>query len=102
MFKDIIDHIEPNEFAMLLLGVGVLIFTVSNWRSLQRLPYFGMIMTVFYLLLATWIATVLEGKTEDTIWNSLFNLIEHAGFAASSVLTAVWCWKVLAVKKKTG
>ena len=81
---------------MLLLGMGVLIFTILNRKGLRRLPAFGILMTAFYILLVTWVATVMEGF----IWNSFFNLVEHAGFAASSVLTAMWCWKAFAGKKK--
>jgi hypothetical protein len=55
-------------------------------------------MTAFFLLLATWIATVLEGF----IWNSFLNLLEHAGFAASSVLTTIWCWKAFIGEKEAG
>ena len=83
---------------MLLLGVGVCIFTIRNRADLKRLPACGILMTAFYLLVATWLATVLE----DLVWNSFFNLAEHAGLAASSVLTAVWCWKVFTGKKKAG
>lgn len=91
-------QIQQNEIVMLLLGIGVLIFTIRNRTGLKRLPANGILMTAFYLLLITWFATVLEGF----IWNSFFNLLEHAGFAASSVLTAVWCWKAFTDKKKTG
>lgn len=83
---------------MLLLGVGVLIFTIRNRTGLRRLPAYGILMTAFYFLLATWFATVLEGF----IWNTFLNLLEHAGFAASSVLTAIWCWKASAGKEKSG
>jgi hypothetical protein len=89
---------QPNEFVMLLIGVGVWIFIVSNRAGLKRLPYYGIIMIAFYLLLVTWIATVLE----HFIWGDFLNLVEHVGLAASSVLTAVWCWKVFAGRKKAG
>ena len=83
---------------MLLLGVGVLIFTIRNRAGLKRLPSYGILMAAFYILLVTWSATVLEGF----IWNRFFNLLEHAGLAASSVLTAIWCWKAFTGKKKAG
>ena len=88
---------QQNEIVMLLLGVGVLIFTIKNREGLKRLPAYGILMTAFYLLPVTWIATVLEGF----IWNTFFNLLEHAGLAASSVLTAIWYWRVFTDKKKT-
>ena len=92
------DKIQQNEIVMLLLGVGVLIFAIRNRVGLKRLPSYGILMTAFYLLPVTWFATVLEGY----IWNPFFNLLEHAGFAASSVLTAIWCWKAFTGKKKAG
>ena len=88
--------IQQNEIVMLLLGVGVLIFTIRNRSGLKRLPAHRILMVAFYLLFATWVATVLEGF----IWNTFFNLVEHAGLAASSVLTAIWCWKIFTGKKK--
>ena len=87
--------ISHNEIVMLLLGVGVCIFTIRNRAGLKRLPASGIIMTAFYLLLVTWIATVLEGF----IWNTFLNLLEHAGLAASSVLITIWCWKAFSEKK---
>ena len=62
---------QQNEIVMLILGVGVLIFTIINRAGLRRLPSCGILMTAFYLLLATWVATVLE----DFIWNNFFNLL---------------------------
>ena len=90
--------IQQNEIVMLLLGMGVWIFTIRNQVGLKRLPASEILMTAFYLLLVAWTATVLEGF----IWNSFFNLLEHAGLAASSVLTTIWCWKAFTGKKKVG
>jgi Na+/H+-dicarboxylate symporter len=93
-----INSIQQNEVVMLLLGVCVLIFIIKNRVGLNRLPECGILMTAFYFLLATWIATILE----SFIWHSFFNLIEHAGLAVSSVLTGIWCWKTFRKKKDTG
>ena len=93
-----IKSIQQNEVVMLLLGVCVLIFTIKNRAGLSRLPARGILMTAFYLLLVTWSATVLE----SFIWNSFFNLLEHAGLAVSSVLTCIWCWKTFTEKENTG
>ena len=89
-------NIQQNEIVMLLLGVGVFTFTIKNRVGLKRLPAHAILMTAFYILLTTWFATVLEGF----IWNTFFNLVEHVGFAASSVLTAIWCWKAFTNEKK--
>jgi Na+/H+-dicarboxylate symporter len=88
--------VQQNEIVMLLLGVAVLIFTIKNRSGLKHLPEYMLLMTAFYLLLITWLATVLEGF----IWNTFFNVLEHAGLAVSSVLTAVWCWKAFKGKKE--
>jgi len=96
--KLIQQSVQQNEVVMLLLGVGVLIFTLKNHAGLGRLPASGLLMTAFYLLLLTSIATVLEGF----IWNTFFNLLEHTGLAVSSVLTAIWCWKAFTGKKNKG
>jgi len=39
---------------------------------------------------------------EYFIWGPFLNLLEHAGLAASSVLTAIWCWKSFTGKRKAG
>ena len=82
--------IQPNEIVMLLLGIVTGIFTVRNRSHLRRLPQTGILLTGFYVLAVSWLLTVLEGF----FWNSFFNLLEHAGYALSSVLLALWCWKV--------
>ena len=92
----------PNEIVMLLLGVGVLIFILKNRIGLKRLPYYEILMTAFSLLLVSWFATVVEGLIASLLWNTFFNILEHAGLAASSVLTAMWCWKTFTGKRKEG
>jgi len=88
----------PNEIVMLLIGVCVLIFIKKNRKSLKRLPAYGILMVAFYMLFATWFATILE----DFFWGAFFNLLEHAGLAVSSVLMGVWCWKAFTDKRKAG
>ena len=89
---------QPNEIVMLLLGVGVFVFIIKNRVGLKRLPAYEILMTAFYLLLLSWAATVLEGF----VLSPFLNLLEHAGLAASSVLTAVWCWKASTGEKRAG
>ncbi len=83
-------EIFENEIVMLLIGVGVLIFILGSRQRLKGLPSSNILIAGFYLLLASWAVTVLEGF----IWEELFNYIEHACYAVGSVLVAVWCWKV--------
>ena len=95
-------EIQQNEIVMLLLGLGVLIFVIKNRAGLKRLPAYGILMTAFSLMLVSWSATVLEGLMESLLWNTFFNLLEHAGLTASSILTAMWCWKAFAGKEREG
>ncbi len=88
----------PNEIVMLLIGLCVLVFIIKNRKSLKRLPAYGILIAAFYMLFATWFATILE----DFFWEDFFNLLEHAGLALSSVLTAVWCWKAFTDRRKEG
>jgi hypothetical protein len=87
---------QENELVMLLLGVGVLIFTMGNRFTLKRLPASKILCTGFYMLLAGWILTVLEGF----FWKGVLNYLEHMCYAGSSLLMAVWCWKVFGGKKE--
>jgi hypothetical protein len=92
-----ITMVQENEIVMLLLGVGVLIFTVKNHVHFKRLPACKILTTAFYVLFGGWVLTVIEGF----FWNELLNLFEHICYCASSVLVAAWCWKVFGIKKET-
>jgi hypothetical protein len=82
--------IQENEIILLLLGLGVLIFVLSNRLRLQRLPESKTLIAGFYMLMAGWVLTVLEGF----LLERLLNFIEHMCYASSAVLVAAWCWKV--------
>jgi hypothetical protein len=88
--------IQENEIIMLLLGIGVLIFILGNRLQLQRLPVSKILIAGFHMLLAGWILTILEGF----LWKDLLNFIEHTCYATSSILIAVWCWKVFESDKE--
>jgi hypothetical protein len=83
-------EIFGNEIVMLLIGVGVLIFILGNRPRLKSLPASKILIAGFYMLLVSWIVTVLEGF----FWEGILNYIEHACCAVGSVLVAVWCCKV--------
>jgi len=87
---------HENEIVMLLLGVGVLIFILGNRFKLKRLPSSNFLICGFYLLLAGWIATVLEGF----LWSVFFNYFEHICYAGSSLLMLVWFLRVFKSKKE--
>ena len=83
-------EIFENEVVMLLLGVGVLTFILGNRARLKQLTASKILIVAFYLLLAGWVLTVLEGF----FWEGILNFVEHLCTAVSSVLVAAWCWKV--------
>jgi len=83
-------EIFENEVVMLLIGVGVLIFILTSRPQLKRLPASNVLIVGFYVLLVGWVLTVLEGF----FWEQLLDHLEHMCYAVSSVLVAIWCWKV--------
>jgi len=82
--------IQQNEIILLLLGLGALIFILGNRPRLQLLPRSKILISGFYMLLASWILTILEGF----LLGELLNFIEHICYAGSAVLMAVWCRQV--------
>jgi hypothetical protein len=89
-------EIFENEIVMLLIGVGVLIFILGSRPRLKSLPASNILFAGFYVLLASWTVTVLEGF----FWEGVLNYIEHACHAVSAVFVAVWCWKVFGGRKE--
>lgn len=86
-------EIFVNEIVMLLIGVCVLIFILGSWPRLKSLPASNILFAGFYVLLVSWVLTVLEGFF-GLFWEGILNYIEHSCQAASAVIVAVWCWKV--------
>jgi uncharacterized membrane protein YvlD (DUF360 family) len=86
-----------NEIVMLLIGVGVLIFILGSRPRLKSLPASNILIAGFFMLLVSWIVTVLEGF----FWESFLNYIDHGCYAVGSVLMAVWCWKVFGAGNPT-
>ena len=89
--------IQQNEIIMLLLSIGALVFIVLNNKKVKEIPGANMLLTGFYLLLGGYVLTILEGF----FWKDLLNILEHICYAASSVLIAIWCWKVFCNHKET-
>jgi len=87
-----LDH----EIMVLLLASAVTVFVLRNRRQLSQLPVSPVIMGAFYVLLAGWILTVVEGF----FWNQLLNVIEHLCYVASALLLFAWC--CLATGKEEG
>lgn len=87
--------IQENEVVTLVIGVGALVFIWINHVELKRLPAPRILIAAFHMFLAGWIMTVLEGF----FWEGLLHTLEHICYAGSSILVAVWCWKVFQRKE---
>jgi len=81
--------IQENEVMMFLVGLGVLIFVLGSRSKLKRISSSGTLFLAFYLAFGGWVFTVLEGF----LWNRLLNFIEHACYAGSSIMLALWAGK---------
>jgi hypothetical protein len=86
--------IQQNEIIMLLLGIGCMIFILVNNQKVKRIPVAKTLIAGFYVLLAGYVFTVLEGL----LWREFLNVLEHICYTASSILMTVWCWKIAAFK----
>ena len=87
--------IQENEVVMLLMAIGVLIFILVNHRLIMRIVAARVLVAAFCVLLAAYVLTVLEGF----FLGDLLNFLEHACYAGSSVLIALWCMKVFKRKE---
>lgn len=81
--------VQENEAIVLLLGVGVLIFALTNRARLKHLPSPGLLLAGFCVLLLGGALTVLEGL----FWSELLNALEHACYAGSAILVFVWVYR---------
>jgi len=86
--------IQQNEIIMLLLGIGCMIFILVNKQKVKRIPLAKLLIAGFYVLLAGYVLTILEGL----FWKDFLNVLEHICYTASSILMAVWCWKLFVFK----
>ena len=89
--------IQQNEIIMLLLSIGCSIFILVNKQKVKRIPLAKLLIAGFCVLLAGYVLTIFEG----IFWKDFLNVLEHICYAASSILMAVWCWKIFVVKKDT-
>lgn len=87
--------IQQNEIIMLLLGIGCMIFILVNKQKVKRIPAAKILFAAFYVLLVGYVLTIFEGL----FWKDFLNVLEHSCYTASSVLVAVWCWKIFAYKQ---
>ena len=82
---------QENEVITFFLGLSVLGFIISNRASFNALPEARIICMGFYVLFMGWVLTI----AEEFFAKNLFNYLEHMCYATSSILIAVWCWKMV-------
>lgn len=88
--------LQENEFAMLVIGVWVLIFF---WKvKFRYIPEYHLFLSGFLCLFLSWIFTVLESYA----WESALNAAEHFCYAAGAVILTVWCFKAFILQGKEG
>ncbi len=86
--------LQEKEVVTLILGAGVLVSFWVGRRDLRQFPAWKIFAAGFHLLLLGWALTVLEAF----FLGNLLNTLEHACYAASSAVLAVWCWRVLGAR----
>ncbi len=80
MFEDV-------ELITLISGLGVFLFIIIDRRMFTLLPNSRLLVASYGLFLVGWVATVVE----SAIFPNVFNLIEHATYAAGSIALLIWC-----------
>ena len=84
-----------NEIIMLTFGIGVFIITLMYRDRLRFLFLYKVLLSAYYFLLAGWLCTV----AETIIWENFLNICEHLCYLVSSLLFAVWCFKLITKAK---
>ena len=82
--------IQQNEILTMLVTLGVVLYIIINRRALTRIPGFKILFVSFLVLFVGLVLTIAEGF----FLGHLMNVLEHLCYAVSSLLAAVWCWRV--------
>lgn len=90
--------IQEYEISAMLIGIGVVLYTLLNHGRISRIPFSKTLQYSFFFLCAGYIFTVAEGL----FLGQVLNLIEHLCYAASSFLVALWCFRVFLVDRTRG
>lgn len=80
-----------NEVVMLILGAGVFGFVRLNYPRIKRIHSWKWLLLSFYLMMAGWSFTILEGF----IMSGVFNYCEHICYLLSGLVLAIWCWHIM-------
>jgi len=87
---------QDNELFNAVLAFAVLVFILTQIRSLKRLPKWTLLLPAYGILFAGLVATILEG----VFWPTILNVTEHSCYALSALLFASWCWLALPSKHR--
>jgi hypothetical protein len=79
--------IQQNELITFLVGFGVAIYILANYRRLSSIRDSKILVASYFTLLTGWFLTILEGFMMPVLINGL----EHLSYAVSSILMATWC-----------
>lgn len=82
--------IEQGEIVTLILGIGCVVLIVLRKNQLRRVPFFSLLLNSYFCLFFGLLMTVLE----TFFLQNLLNLLEHFGYALSTILLASWCWNI--------
>jgi hypothetical protein len=81
--------LSEDEVLVLLLGIGVLLFIIFNRKQIRRIRFRKILLAGYYILLAGWCFTIIEGY----IFEKLFNFLEHGSYVVSSLVFVTWSVK---------
>ncbi len=98
MITELSAVLSQNELLTLLLGLLGAVFLLLNRPLLRRLPYSGLLLAAYLLLVAAWAAA----NAGSLFQADALGLLEHGCFLAASVLTALWCWTGLHMPQEAG
>ena len=82
--------IEHGEIIIFLVGLLAFGFIIANRSKLKNLPGIRLLISGFFVLLGSWIFTVVEG----ILLEDLFNILEHICYTVGSILIGIWCWRI--------
>ena len=87
---------QDNELFNMVITVAVLIFLLTQMRSLKLVPNRFLLLSAYGAIFLGSILTVVE----SILWTSILNIAEHASYALSAVLFSRWCWIALHTKRQ--
>jgi hypothetical protein len=80
---------NESEIINLLLGIAALFILFSILKNVE-LPHLNLFQRSFTILLFSYVFTVVEG----VCYKSLFDFLEHLGYALSGISFSYACWKL--------